>query len=151
MSPLRATSPRSPSWGMVPRIRSPPDFAPPPSPRRDSPAEKVLTPSRDSPTTMSTTSSTKGDVEAKKGAVVVVTDRPDESRSDGPVQSSIEVQLPTNEDSMERDMTYSEDDPAERRSEGTLSPLPLDMDNDVLMEMSDDLLQLPIAPVGPLD
>jgi hypothetical protein len=79
-----------------------------------------------------------------------------ESRSDSVANPEVEVVLTADVD-YERDMSYSDDDDDDMAyhqqqygDAGSFSPIPLGHESDVSY-ITDDLLQLPIAPCGPHD
>lgn len=62
--------------------------------------------------------------------------------------------IETKRSSDNEDFPFDEDDPAESVDNIRMSPLPYDYDEEdptTLMELPDNLLKLPISPVGPQD
>lgn len=74
---------------------------------------------------------------------------PVEEEEEGFEVSLSGIELSTSRDS--QDYPYDEDNPAAYDDDCRMSPLPFDEDPTSLMELPDNLLKLPISPVGPQD
>jgi hypothetical protein len=168
MSPMQMGSPvsdsRHHSCRMSPAAFTPPRISTAPSPRISTAlADKTLSANRDSPTTMSTKPFDKSKLSPQQSIVwssqsssdspaVVVCSVLDESRSDNVLKPEIEAIL--SDERFDPDMTldYLTEDldfkPSNEVSCDSDSPLPFDhYDNqESLMEFSEDILQMPIAP-----